>query len=197
MKTLKIYIIEDDMRRYRIMEAYLEAVKTEVTLEKNVGEFASLLKQVGIGEIEINHIKINTVLAEDPDFINYTYNENFEAYIKEILDDESPRFFFLDLALNKQERDIFSRNENKLVPYVARQIVDSIGKRRSPKKELIVVNTRSTNISRSLEMVLDIKSSVKENLDLKIIPANIFAPTYVRKQKDHVLSETLKDFLGE
>lgn len=179
------------------MEAYFEAVKTEITLETNVGEFASLLKQVDIGEIEMNHIKVNTVPAEDPDFINYTYDENFEAHIKKVLDDESPRFFLLDLALNKQERDIFSRNENMLVPYVARQIVDSIGQRQSPKKELIVVNTRCTNISRSLEMVLDIKSSVKENLDLKIIPANIFAPTYGRKQKDYVLSETLKYFLGE
>ena len=185
------------MRRYKIMEAYFDAVKTEITSEKSVGEFARLLKQVDIEEIEINHIKNNTAPSEEPNFINYAFDENFEAYIKKIMDDESPHFFFLDLALNKQERDIFSRNENMLVPYIARQIVNSIGQWKGPRKELIVVNTRCTNISRSLEMVLDIKSSVKENLDLKIIPANIFAPTFVRKQKDHVLSETLKDFLKE
>ncbi|MCM1125756.1 MAG: hypothetical protein NC429_04725 [Lachnospiraceae bacterium] len=197
MKVLKIYIVEDDMRRYRTMEAYFEAVKGEVTLGKGVGEFSDLLKRVDIGEIEINHIKINSTPSEEPDFIDYSYDENFEDYIKKILDDRSPRFFFLDLALNKQEREIFSRNENMLVPYVARQIINSIGQKQSLRKELVVVNTRCTNISRSLEMVLDIKKSVKENLILKIIPANIFAPTYVRKQKDHVLSEIVKDFLEE
>jgi len=197
MKKLKIYIIEDDMRRYKIMEAYFEAVKAEVALGKNTGEFSNFLKQVNIGEIETNHIKIDTTPNEDPNFIDYTYNENLENYIKGILNDESPRFFVLDLALNKKEREIFNSNENMLIPYIARQIVDSIGHRKSARKELVVVNTRCTNISRSLEMVLDIKSSVKENLDLKIIQANIFAPTYVRRQKDHVLTETVKDFFKE
>lgn len=197
MKTLKIYIIEDDLRRYKIMEAYFEVVKAEITMEKGEGEFANLLKQRGIDKIEIEHIKTNTAPSEDPDFIDYTYDENFEKHLKGILADKSPRFFFLDLALNKKEREIFSRNENMLDPQVARQIVDSIGQQQGLEKELIIINTRSTNLSRKLEMVLDIKSSIKDYLNLKIIPASIFAPTYMRVQKDHVLSETIKDFLGE
>lgn len=104
-----------------------------------------------------------------------------------------PHFFFIDLALNKKERDIFSRNENMLVPYIARQVVNLIGQQ-SSEKELIIVNTRCINLSRSLEIVLDIRNSMKENLDLKLIPANIFAPTCVRNQKDHILSETIKEF---
>lgn len=82
MQILKIYIIEDDMRRYRIMEAYFEAVNAELLSEKNVGEFASLLKQRGIEKVEINHIKISTVPSEELDFIDYIFDENFEDYIK-------------------------------------------------------------------------------------------------------------------
>lgn len=194
MKTLKIYIIDDDIRRYKIMATYFEAVKADITSERINEGFTELLKQSDIGKIDLHHIREKTTPSGELDFLNYSYDEDFEDYIKKLLNDDSPRFFLLDLALNKQERDVFSRNENMLVPYVARQIVDLIG-RQSSRKELIVVNTRCTNLSRRLEKVLDIKSSVKKMLDVKIISANIFAPTYVREQKDIILGATVKDLL--
>ncbi len=198
METLRIYIIDDDIRRYKIMATYFEAVKADISSEKTQTHegFTELLKKLGIEKIDLYHIRGKATPSDDSDFLDYSYDEDFENDIKKILDDNSPRFFLLDLALNKQERDIFSRNENMLVPYVARQIVDLIGQQ-SSRKELIVVNTRCTNLSRRLEKVLDIKSSVKKRLYVKIISANIFAPTYVREQKDIILGATVKDFLEE
>lgn len=209
-KQLTVYVIEDDFSRIDKMKGYFLQVNKEIERVRKIrkSEEVKSASDVGhnglinfldsLGYTIINFQVIQTSkTSQDNERKYYEYevadDADYIIKIRHILEEEEDRLFFLDLALNQKEREIFSKNQEMLRPYNARKIMEELGK--SKRKELVILNSRFKNLGDVWRRLLNVEPGMYENLQVKQMEANYFSPTYGSLMTGEILLEKIEDYL--
>ncbi|MBP3459980.1 MAG: hypothetical protein J6K58_12290 [Lachnospiraceae bacterium] len=190
MKKLIIYIIEDDIQRLGNMEEHFEKYKEEFCIKDTNSELIKFLVDKGVDELESCVIKPQ---HKTKDLKNYDYfpdDENFINCLEKILENNELRIFMLDLALNEDERDIFSRNSIAFLPYTARKIIDII--KNSHQEEMVIFDTRVKNMGKNWQKWIEPDKEVLENIRISCIRVDAFAKKTTWEQCDIQICDAIK-----
>lgn len=194
MSILKIYIIEDDLNRAEKMVTFFQELKGKINRvlpDNQAGEF---LKKKGIEDINAQVLKTKSGKA-DAKHYDYFYNDDFEKMLEEILVKDEERVFIVDLALNNEEREDFSRNREFFNPETATKIIEYIGSQ--GKRERIILNTRLSDMRNKWENVVEIREGIKKNLQVSTIKYSVFGDQENDYEKDVQMYDTLNRALKD
>lgn len=192
MEVLKIYIIEDDIQRMRNMELQFEKYNEKMKNNES-SKLGTFLKSENIHSITCQVIRPSA--KENNGYYNYFIEDkNFFENIQKILQTPEKRIFILDLALNEDERDVFSRNSNQFRPYTAREIFNTIGT--TTQKEAIIFNTRVRNMGTNWKMLMDPDEEIIERINVSFIRVDAFANRTSWAQRDEQIYNAINRVLN-
>lgn len=188
---MKIYIIEDDIAR---LTAIKNAFKFYNDKLKNGQyddtKFSGYLKEKNIDEIKYEIIS-SSCCDETHKFYNYSKNDNeIIDKLNEIVNKNENRIFLLDLALNDEERDRYSGNENRFIPWTAKRYLEEISEKTIKNKEFVIFDTRMQNIMQHWKRKLMLKKDIK--IHATSININSFDSVMTMKNRDENIYDTFK-----
>lgn len=194
MCTLHIYIIEDDIKKKDRMEAYFQMINSALTSGNKDSELVKLLENKGIKNVDCQVI---LPIPESKQDERYEYHceegSEFAKKIKSILEREEKRVFFIDLALNAEECDIFSRSLRAFRAHTASAICKIIV--RNEKEEAVILNTRFINVKGNWKRLLNIDNEHQKFLKVESIPADTFTVSKPNLQRDILICEAMESCL--
>ena len=190
MGLLKIYIIEDDIKRTEKMESFFAKLNGKLVKGLPNNDAGEFLLSNGIDNIETIVIRTESNKT-DKKYYDYSYEDGqLEAELNKILSKDEQRIFIIDLALNEAEREDFSRNCEFFTPETAIKIIECIGSHKN--REKIILNTRLSDMRNKWESVVDIRQKVKKNLQVSTIKYSVFADTEQDHEQDIQTYDALK-----
>lgn len=194
MSILKIYIIEDDISRAENMVTFFRELQGKINSDLPNNQAGEFLKKQGIGNIETQILRDKSG-KKDAKHHDYIYSDDFKKILEEILMKDEERIFIVDLALNNEEREDFSRNKEYFNPETAIKIIEYIGSSR--RKERIILNTRLIDMRKKWESVVEIKESIKSSLQVSTMRYSLFADQESDYERDIQMCDTLNRALKD
>lgn len=172
MDILKIYIIEDDISRSDRMQRFFEKLDENLKQAEQTEEILEYLRARKISGIMVEHI-CPANLDEEKKHYNYSYEDIQEKLLAILNNKDEKRIFLIDLALNDQERDVFTRSNDKFLAKTASKILENIAK--NGNQENVLINTRLENIEKHMKSLISVSEKLLGRINIGYIGPNSFA----------------------
>lgn len=185
-KTLDLYLIEDDSTRVQAIRDYFSCVNKLLNgdpFDPNTDypECHRIFLDNGYESVQVIHIKSGT-LKEG----YFTYNPkgkwvtDLQKYLDTELKSSQRRIFMIDLALNKNERRDFSKDENSFRAVTAKIALNLIA--HSGKEEVIIIESILGRLNEFYKSALDI-TEMPAHIRIKTLSGNYFSSSQVPSNK--------------